>query len=247
MNSNSLSKKMDPVFTRYLYEKLHVKYSLVWSICERCREESLFWAYELYWSGFADEVWHWLREIYVKYYEETNPRFKRRLDEFYTEWLQSGTGGSDHGLLGTAVGTLAMRSRMPEEPEKMIVLRFSDSRHETVGALKPARKYLAKVSQWPIRPQAKYMAQEFDGLLLKTMREAYLGVNWLGYCAPVWVERLREFRGTVKERTVAFETEDDFEAFHETWGLEPDEQTMEMHLWHGIYPAAGEPEDRYRK
>jgi hypothetical protein len=236
---------MNPVFTRYLYEKLHVKYSLVWSMCERNREESLFWAYELYWSGFEDEVWHWLREIYVKYYEETNPRFKRRLDEFYTEWISS--GGGDHGLLGTAVGTLAMRSRIPEEPEKMIVLRYSDKRHETVGNLKPPRKYLAKVSQWPIRPQAKYMAQEFDGLLLKTVREAYLGVNWLCYCAPVWLERIKGFKGTVKEGTVAFETEDDYEAFHETWGLEPDEQSMEMHLWHGIYPAEGEPADRYKK
>ena len=212
-------------------------------MCEMSREESIFWAYELYWSGFSDEVWHWIREIYVKYYEETNPRFKRRLDGFYEEWVQTG----DHGLLGTAVGTLAMRSRIPDEPERMIILRYSDKRHETVGAVKPPRKYLAKVSQWPIRPQAKYMAQEFDGLLLKSVREAYLGMNWLYYCSPVWLERIKGFKGTAKEGTVAFETEDDFEAFHETWGLEPDEQSMEMHLWHGIYPVEGEPEDRYKK
>jgi hypothetical protein len=91
------------------------------------------------------------------------------------------------------------------------------------------------------------MAQEFDELLLKSVREAYLGVNWLCYCAPVWLERIKGFKGTVKDGTVAFETEDNFEAFHETWGLEPDEQSMEMHLWHGIYPVEGEPEDRYKK
>ena len=128
----------------------------------------------------------------------------------------------------------------------MIVLRFSDSRHETIGHLKPPRKYLATVSAWHVRQQAKYMAQEFDGLLLKTVREAYLG-DWLCYSSPVWLERIKGFKGAVKEGTVAFETEDDFEAFHESWGLEPDEQSMEMHLWHGIYPAEGEPEDRYKK
>lgn len=239
---------MKPVGTRYLYEKLHVKYSLVWSMLEMQREESLFWAYELYWSGFSDEVWHWIREIYVKYYEETNPRFKRRLDEFYLKWLAS--EGDDHGLLGTAVGTLAMRSRMPEEPERMIVLSYSDKRHETIGPVKPPRKYLAKVSTWPVRPEAKYMAQEFDGLLLKSVREGYLG-DWLYYCAEssIWLERIKAHNGVIREdlEKVAFETEDDFEAFHETWGLEPDEQSMEMHLWHGIYPVEGEPEDRYKK
>jgi hypothetical protein len=285
-----------PVFTRYLYEVLQVKYSLALAVRDKHREESLFWAYELYHSGFQDDVWRLIRQVYVSLYEETNPRFKRRLDKYYTEWKQTG----DDCLLGTVVGTLAVRSTN-DENEKLIILLYKIHRHATVekysgcfaGGMQSnlgelcsqefekysgckaegmqsnlgelcsqgfSRKYLAKVSLWPIRQDAIRMAEN-DGLLINDVREAYLGTNWLYYCAgsPVWLERIHEHGGSSDERSgssderigscderigscdernrgfVAFKTDDDLEAFYEKWGLEPDEQTMEMHLLHGIY------------
>jgi len=86
------------------------------------------------------------------------------------------------------------------------------------------------------------MAQSFDGLVLSRVREAYLGPNWLYYCAntPIWESRIREHGGKVIGERVVFETDDKLETFYERWGLEPDEQPLEMHHWHGIYPADNE-------
>jgi len=257
-----------PIFTRYLYEKHQVAYSLQWALMERNvssssvgnnREEALYWAYELYHSGFEDETWHWVRELYVKYYEDHNPRFKDYLDGLYLRWKETG----DACLLGTAVGTLAIRDSREVGGygnERFIIL-YKEDRHQTKPVTGKSRDYLKHVSRYPIRPQAKYMAQEFRGVRLTQVREAYLGLNWLYYCAesPIWRQRIQDGRGKVAEgisigdsgvispenieltdSEIVFETDDDLEAFYEKWGFEPDEQPLEMHHWHGIYPAENE-------
>ena len=70
------------------------------------------------------------------------------------------------------------------------------------------------------------------------LREAYLGGDWLYYCrnTPIWAERIAKYGGICREdaKTVAFKSDDDLEAFYEAWGFEPDEQSREMHLKHGV-------------
>jgi hypothetical protein len=271
MTTNSIK----PVFTRYLYEFHHVKYSLQWALMEKKREEALYWAYELYHSGFQSEVWHWIRELYERYYEDHNPRFKTHLDRMHAEWKET----ADACLLGTVVGTLAIRDTTYLGKGERFIILYKEDRHQTKGVKGKARHYLKQVTQYPIRPQSKYMAQSFDGLALSKVREAYLGPNWLYYCAktPIWESRIREGRGVVNDlgKRVAFgldsellceaksnsdarrfsgdiseaprkeyrienESDDDLEAFYERWGLEPDEQPLEMHHWHGIYPVENE-------
>jgi hypothetical protein len=228
----------EPVFTRYLYEKLHVKYSLLWAMTSGEREESLFWAYELYHSGFQEYAWNLLSDIYAKYYEDANPRFKTWFDKLYGQWQES----ADPCLLGSAVGTLAKRSLKVngENPvkEKFLIL-YREDRHKTLDAAKPTYRYLEKVSKYAVRSQAQYTVETVCGLSVEKIREAYLGPNWLFYCrkTPVWLSRIGECRGAVDEerRIVAFKSDDDLEAFYERWGFEPDEQSKEMHICHGIY------------
>ena len=43
-------------FTRYLYEKDEVKLALILSILNKKEERAEFWAYELYYSGFEQEI-----------------------------------------------------------------------------------------------------------------------------------------------------------------------------------------------
>ena len=231
-----MTTTIQPVFTRYLYERLHVKYSLQWALVEKKREEALFWAYELYHSGFSEMVWQWIRELYERYYEDYNPRFSPQLDRMYLQWKETGNAC----LLGTVVGTLAIRDTKDlgkEKRERFIVL-YKEDRHQTQDVVGKARNYLKQVTQYPIRPQSKYMAESFDGLVSSKVREAYLGMDWLYYCAgtPVWASRIREGRGVVDDlgKRVAFESDDDLEAFYERWGFEPDEQCAEMHRWHGV-------------
>jgi len=62
------------VFTRYLYEKEEVKLSLLFSILKR-KEEATFWAYELYYSGFKDELKDLFWQIYYDFFATLNPAF----------------------------------------------------------------------------------------------------------------------------------------------------------------------------
>ena len=87
---------------------------------------------------------------------------------------------------------------------------------------------MQQVSKFPIRTPATQNAE----LLLRQ--------NWLYYCAktPIWMSRIEEGRGFIQEntQTVEFNTDEDLEDFYDKWGLEPDEQSMEIHRIHGIYP-----------
>ena len=66
------------VFTRYLYEKEEVKYALLFSLLNK-KEDALFWAYELYYSGFREELFHLLFTIYYDFYASLNPSFETYL------------------------------------------------------------------------------------------------------------------------------------------------------------------------
>ena len=63
------------IFTRYLYEKQEVELSLRVSLLEKKIEESLFWAYELFYSGFQEELFLLFIFIYYDHYATLNPSF----------------------------------------------------------------------------------------------------------------------------------------------------------------------------
>ena len=65
-------------FTRYLYVKEEVKLSLVLCILNK-KDEAIFWAYELYYSGFKSELIHLFWTIYYDFYYTLNPSFEKYL------------------------------------------------------------------------------------------------------------------------------------------------------------------------
>ena len=60
------------VLTRYLYIKEDVYISLVKSVFEKDYDQSLFWASELYFSGFQQETIEFIHAIYTSYFESNN-------------------------------------------------------------------------------------------------------------------------------------------------------------------------------
>ena len=68
---------MSTIFTRYLYNKQEVAVALVTSILRKKRQQSLFWAYELYYSGFEQELFAFLWKIYDQFFCMTNPNFRK--------------------------------------------------------------------------------------------------------------------------------------------------------------------------
>jgi hypothetical protein len=137
--------------------------------------------------------------LYVEFYEEYNPRFKTHLDNLYLQWKET----NDPCLLGTVVGTLALRDREVVEGgngERFIIL-YKEDRHRTQEVQGKPRNYLRQVSQYPIRSEAKDLAKHICNVLPEMVREAYLGMNWLYYCAdtPIWKTRIQEGRGVVDD------------------------------------------------
>lgn len=68
----------DIVFTRYLYIKQEVKLALLASLLNK-KEDALFWAYELYYSGFVYELFETLFKIYYDFYAILNEGFETYL------------------------------------------------------------------------------------------------------------------------------------------------------------------------
>ena len=219
-----------PIFTRYLYEKTQVEESLLESMLEKQREESIFWAYELYHSGYKQETWQFVMNIYLQYYANviSNQKYKLQLEKYYIDWLHSRMDC----LLGTVVGTLAHwdnEKTTNNEKKRQFIILYKEDRHQTMDAVFPARHYLKYVTAFPIRKSKT----DLD------ISESYLG-NWLYYCrTPIWKERIESFGGRIEENDeVVFETDEQLEEFYDRWGFEPDEQSMQMHNAHGVYTFA---------
>lgn len=66
-------------FSRYLYEVDEVKISLMMSILDKRRDEALFWAFELFHSGFVTELGDLLLNIYYDFYATLNPTFEKHV------------------------------------------------------------------------------------------------------------------------------------------------------------------------
>ena len=65
----------DLVFTRYLYVKDEVRIALLVSILNKS-DDAVFWAYELYHSGFSNELFTFIWQIYYDFFYTLNPSFE---------------------------------------------------------------------------------------------------------------------------------------------------------------------------
>lgn len=73
--NNILNYQNSFILTRYLYVYDEVKLALLLALLEK-RDESNFWAYELYYSGFKKELIEWLWTIYYDFFATLNPSFE---------------------------------------------------------------------------------------------------------------------------------------------------------------------------
>jgi len=95
-------------FTRYLYVKDEVKLSLLVSILNKS-EKSLFWAYELYYSGFDAELFSYLWKIYFDFYYSVNPGFYKYFLKKQLEWQKTKESFEKHKIIGIIVNNLLIR------------------------------------------------------------------------------------------------------------------------------------------
>ena len=106
---------MQNTLTRYLYPKELVKASLVWAILDKQIDETLFWGYELYYSGFRTEMFDLIISIYVMYFKEKYPLIKpyicRQLDKWYSQEENTTKKFMSHDtIIGSILRNLASRT-----------------------------------------------------------------------------------------------------------------------------------------
>lgn len=78
----------DLVFTRYLYVKEEVRIALLVSILNK-REDAVFWAYELYYSGFKCELFNLFWKVYYDYFATLNPDYESYLLKIHKEFMST--------------------------------------------------------------------------------------------------------------------------------------------------------------
>jgi hypothetical protein len=92
----------DLIFTRYLYVKEEVEITLLVSILNKS-DDAIFWAYELYYSGFKYELFDFLLKIYYDFFATLNPTFEAYLLKKYKEFC------SDTRLVSSIIQDLLFR------------------------------------------------------------------------------------------------------------------------------------------
>jgi hypothetical protein len=107
ITSQEKFQKSDMIYTRYLYIYQEAKCSLLFAILDKNREEALFWAYEIYYSGFQVQLVQFIIKIYTDFYSELNPKLGIFLDKKKDEWTNSCTNScTDNKPLDWAIGTM---------------------------------------------------------------------------------------------------------------------------------------------
>jgi hypothetical protein len=76
------------VLTNLLYFKDEVIVSLLTSLLNKS-EAAVFWAYELHYSGFNDELFELFEKLYYYFFATLNPKFKKFLNRKIKEWRET--------------------------------------------------------------------------------------------------------------------------------------------------------------
>ena len=236
--------------TRYLYCKMDVLASLFMAILEKDYTQAIFWAEEIYYSGWKKEVADYLMAIYKECFKRDNPKLGRFLKRRYSDITQDLT--LDHGnIVATMARNLADPSRKYciaefvncivinnntssnyKESNIYVIIDIADTNTQNTNIsintvprhiLKTACKYETRKD---MRSFLEYESDDEMGQS-KLHRD-----NWLYFASfsPIWAERISKYHGTAndEDQTIDFANEDDEEEFYEKYNYEVDEQSLEL-------------------
>ena len=205
--------------TRYLYNKSSVVLSLRNAIHDAAYESAVFWAYELYYSGFQKETINILLDIYKKRFSVNHPKLglyiRKKLAQIKDE------------TLATIVKNLTMKRPDLMETADVKFVNVKAYHIEPYKTLDPTHcvkwKYLQTACKYAVCKE-KLQKSDID-IRLSIFREKWL---YEASFSPIWMERIHQVGGVVEEGYIKFPTEDDEEAFYDQYGFEPDEQPLEI-------------------
>ena len=240
------------ILTRYLYIKEEVLVSLVAAILAKDRDQSLFWTYELYFSGFETEVLEYVFSIYNEFFSAENPRLRKFLQKMYDNYDQG-----PH-IIGTMVLNLIDPTRKSRQlgdytkiPQNMVLPNPTPKDHRFYVLLNEtdiiqyktielengmqSRHILSRACKYKTRND---LITQFDcrhACIPSVEVVALQCNNWEYYASfsPIWLQRITQYGGFINHETntIIFDNEEDDEdeqTFYHYYGYEPDEQPVEV-------------------
>lgn len=246
--STSLCISTEPIiFTRYLYNKTEVKQSLFIALLDRNLDEAMFWAYELYFSGFDTDVFEYVINIYREIYSLLNPKLVLFIEKLVIIWSKD---KSRHWTIGSIIRTLISRNYdinnfvntylnvkcknpiITTQPKNKLCISLSNADIEKYTTLVTGRAdtILQRACKYAVH---KEYNQLFDIQIPKitVIRDIYY-YHWLYYCldTPIWRQRIFKYNGRLnhEDKKVEFDDEDSLQEFYDNWGYYPDEQPMRV-------------------
>ena len=244
-------KNEDPMFTRFLYYKNDVVLSFIICILKKDIEQSLFWGYELYYSGFKTEIIEILLFIYEKFYELYNSKkikifienkmieFLRNINKYYIiatlihniitrpSKINKNNGKKIYKIIYVIyINNDPLLEKYKEEiiiRRRGVVEDEADTGDAIVCSPYNLLKYACKYSTIKDNTKKNFSRKE--------LREKYF-YNWEYYSfnTPIWNERFLLYNGIIdhENKIVVFNDEELEELFYNKYGYEPDEQPREI-------------------
>lgn len=237
------------VLTRFLYIKEEVLMSLLISVFEKDYDQSLFWASELYYSGYQEELIQYIDSIYCTFFRSQNPKLNRI--------MKYGVKNYHKGIHMAASLLLNLTSKKRNYTLKDFVVENFDP--EINQGAREKETNLLIFSQIPQAEKYKFdnmsnlknrkvllncckystykkWSNIFDCILFTKIDQKELYIkhthNWLYYASycPIWSKRIEEHCGYVdyENEKVCFQNDDWFEEFHEKYEYELEEQKLEV-------------------
>lgn len=237
------------IFTRYLYSKEDVLHSLFIALIDKNIDEALFWAYELYYSGFQEETIEHLLKHFLEIYETKNTKvFKTFIMKQYNSWYETkkdciiGTivwnlCNSDYDLykfiqIYFKVNTDKMKQKETSQKRNKLRLIMTDDDIEQYKTIQHIEgngwKVLPNVYKYQIHREVSNL---FEASNIGFVDEYYY--NWLyyAYFSPIWKERLSKYNYMVcNETKKIMMNDDDEDDFYSLYSYIPDEQSKETQL-----------------
>ena len=243
-----------PLFTRFLYIKTDVVWSLATALLNQNKNESLFWAYELYYSGFDSELCKYIIFIYHDIYESVLPKpVCRFIDSIIENKMEV-----DAAVAIIITTLIQYKPTYPSADENTIKeLKAANKKKKYFFVQYESKDICAYQTDVMTKEKKHYhilnsvciynstkcndpsmrtlVCDHFacDPILTRReIGEIFRSNAWLYYASftPIWKERIDEYNGYVNESShrVLFETEEIESEFYLKYGYEPDEQPQQV-------------------
>lgn len=215
------TKLSELVLTRYLYNKTLVIESLQRSINEKDYDSALYWAYEIYYSGFEEEIKDYLMLLFENTYKH-HVKLRYYIKKKYDENMKT----KDPTFVATILKNMQMKNHEKPEtikPRCVVVKAAQIDRFKTIEPTQYNWKHLQTVCEKTVIPIKMTKSEETK--LLQIFRS-----KWIFYASrsPIWKNRILEYDGKIdgRKKTVDFKNDDDLEGFHDKYDYETDEQPL---------------------